>query len=107
MIHEVFIQGKDGVMYVNTGILVTRQQINRVILAILSAYNDKYDDQRFQQILTNLGISSMEDLFYEESRKTLETMLSNPIVNKDFRKYEIKKAEVINFDKFRNNKNNS
>ena len=107
MLHEVFIKGKDGITYVNTAILNTRQQINRVILPIIDEYNNKFDDLRFQQILVNLGIASIEDLFHEESKRTLNLMLSNSEVQKYFRKYEVKKADIINIDKFKNNKDNS
>ena len=107
MLHEVFIKGEDGITYVNTAILNTRQQINRVILTIINEYNNKFDDLRFQQILVNLGIASIEDLFHEESKRTLNLMLSNSEVQKYFRKYEVKKADIINIDKFKNNKDNS
>lgn len=96
-----FIEGKDGLVYVDTAVLCTRQQYNKVIAVILTTIIDKYPDWRFHQILTNIGLASTEDLWNEESRKTLDILLTNEVVMRHFRKQEKKKAEVLNFNDFK------
>lgn len=96
-----FSTDKDGITYVKMDLLNTRQQCNKAIMVIIETIIAVYPDWRFQQVLTNIGIASTEDLFYEESRKTLTLLLENEVVKKYFKKYENKKAEVINFNDFK------
>jgi hypothetical protein len=66
---------------------MNRQEINRIIIKAISDCNEQYSDLRFQQILSILDISTSkpeiingnptgnmigEDLFHEESLKTLK-----------------------------------
>jgi hypothetical protein len=60
---------------------MTRQEANKEILKILEDYVNKYPDWRFGQILVNSNVvtvihtsngSVCYDLFYEESKVTLE-----------------------------------
>lgn len=81
---------------VSLNYLNTRQHYNRVILTIIDTLVSVYPDWRFQQILSNIGIASKEDLFYEESKKTLEMLLQNDIVKKHF-----KNMKAINFNEFK------
>jgi len=99
-----FVQGEDGITYIDMSKLHTRLQFNRVVLVIISFLVDKYHGWRFQQILSNAGITSTEDLFFEESKETLEKLLSNNLVQQDFKKYE-RKAEVVSIDDFKSRKN--
>lgn len=103
MVHDVFIKGKDGVTYINKSILTTKLHYNKVIITILTELVEKYPEWRFQQLLVNVGISTLEDVFYEESVRTLDLMLRNTTVTKYFRLYkpEVKKADVVNFNDFK------
>ena len=52
---------------------LSRYQANCLIMAKLQRAIDKYPDQRFHQILQNIGIESpAEDQWYEESEVTLK-----------------------------------
>jgi len=52
---------------------LSRYQANCLIMAKLQRAIDKAPNQRFHQILQNIGIESpTEDQFYEESMTTLE-----------------------------------
>lgn len=55
---------------------MSRIEANRKIIAKLSVIVEQCPDWRFQQILQNAGISSRfgEDLWYEESEKTLQKL---------------------------------
>ena len=49
---------------------LSRYQANCLIMAKLQRMIDRYPDQRFHQILQNVGVE--HDRFYEESTDTLE-----------------------------------
>ena len=55
---------------------MTRIEANRKILESLSKYNETFPDMRFCQLLWRLGLCTFDesnnDLFYEESIKTLK-----------------------------------
>jgi hypothetical protein len=66
---------------------MNRQEANRIILSQISAMIEGAPDLRFHQILINMGINKTkmmgeppneflmcEDLFHEESTKTLERL---------------------------------
>ena len=54
---------------------LSRHQANCLIMAKLQRLIDRYPDQRFHQILQNIGVEDPEkDQFYEESADTLETI---------------------------------
>ena len=46
----------------------------------------------------------IKDLFYEESKATLERVLQDEVVNRYFKKHEKEKAEVLDFNEYKNNK---
>ena len=55
---------------------LSRYQANCLIMARLKRAIDMYPDQRFHQILENIGIERpTEDQWYEESEVTLENTL--------------------------------
>ena len=81
--------------------VTSRKIANRVILLIIDNVIEMCDDWRFNQLLQNINITKRdEDLFYEESKTTLEHVLQDKLVNKYFQKYE-KKAEVVNFNEYK------
>ena len=99
---KVFIN-KEGeqVTYINMEAVTSRKIANRVILLIIDNVIEMCDDWRFNQLLQNINITKRdEDLFYEESKTTLEHVLQDKLVNKYFQKYE-KKVEVVNFDEYK------
>ena len=99
---EVFIN-KEGeqVTYINMEAVTSRKIANRVILLIIDNVIEVCDDWRFNQLLQNINITKRdEDLFYEESKTTLEHVLQDKLVNKYFQKYE-KKVEVVNFNEYK------
>ena len=49
---------------------MTRQEANREIINYILLYIKIYPEWRFEQILSNLGITEVD--FYKESSKTLE-----------------------------------
>lgn len=54
-----------------------RQEANRTILNLLSEAVEKNPDLRFHQLLQSLGIEIPHtDQFYEESSKTLESLVA-------------------------------
>lgn len=54
---------------------LSRYQTNCLIMAKLQRLIDRYPDQRFHQILQNIGVEDPgHDQFYEESTDTLETI---------------------------------
>ena len=99
---DVFIN-KEGeqVTYINMEAVTSRKIANRVILLIIDNVIEMCPDWRFNQLLQNINITKRdEDLFYEESKTTLEHVLQDKLVNKYFQKYE-KKAEVVNFNEYK------
>lgn len=55
---------------------ISRYQANCLILAKLQRAIDKFPDQRFHQIMQNIGIESPdEDQWYEESEVTLDNIV--------------------------------
>ena len=99
---KVFIN-KEGeqVTYINMEAVTSRKIANRVILLIIDNVIEMCDDWRFNQLLQNINITKRdEDLFYEESKTTLEHVLQDKLVNKYFQKYE-KKVEVVNFNEYK------
>ena len=103
--NEIFINKKDDpVTYVNMSAVNTRKAANRAILVIIDHIINLCADWRFNQLLLNIGATKPEDLFYEESKATLERILQDEAVNRYFKKYEKEKAEVLNFNEYKNNK---
>ena len=103
--NDIFINKKDDpVTYVDMNVVNTRETANRVILLIIGIIIEVYPDLRFNQLLLNIGATKPEDLFYEESKATLERVLQDEVVNRYFKKYEKEKAEVLNFNEYKNNK---
>ena len=86
-------------IYVNKSEIRTRKDANTVIAMILMDLVGSFPDWRFQQLLTNIGIATPDDLFYEESIKTLEVLMSNPVVNKYFQWYKDKVVNINDFKK--------
>lgn len=53
--------------------LVERRQNNRELINIIKSWVEAYPDLRFNQILSNLGVTMKgEDKYYEESSETLK-----------------------------------
>ena len=103
--NEIFINKKDDpVTYVDMSAVNTRKAANRVILLIIDHVIELCPDWRFNQLLLNIGATKPEDLFYEESKATLERVLQDEVVNRYFKKYEKEKAEVLDFNEYKNNK---
>ena len=103
--NEIFINKKDDpVTYVNMSAVNTRKAANRVILLIIDYVIELCPDWRFNQLLLNIGATKPEDLFYEESKATLERVLQDAVVNRYFKKHEKEKAEVLDFNEYKNNK---
>ena len=103
--NQIFINKKDDpVTYVNMNAVNTRKAANRVILLIIDHVIEMCPDWRFNQLLLNIGATKPEDLFYEESKATLERVLQDEVVNRYFKKYEKEKAEVLDFNEYKNNK---
>ena len=103
--NEIFINKKDDpVTYVDMSVVNTRETTNRVILLIIGTIIELYPDWRFNQLLLNIGATKPEDLFYEESKATLERVLQDEVVNRYFKKHEKEKAEVLDFNEYKNNK---
>ena len=99
---KVFIN-KEGeqVTYINMEAVTSRKIANRVILLIIDNVIEMCPDWRFNQLLQNINITKRdEELFYEESKTTLEHVLQDKLVNKYFQKYE-KKVEVVNFNEYK------
>lgn len=102
---EVFINKEgDPVTYIDTSAVNTRKAANRVILLIIDNVIEMCPDWRFNQLLLNIGATKPEDLFYEESKATLERVLQDEVVNRYFKKYEKEKAEVLDFNEYKNSK---
>ena len=103
--NEIFINKKDDpITYVNMSAVNTRKAANRVILLIIDHVIEMCPDWRFNQLLLNIGATKLEDLFYEESKATLERVLQDEVVNRYFKKHEKEKAEVLDFNEYKNNK---
>lgn len=102
---KIFISKKDDlVTYINMSAVNTRKAFNRVILLIIDNVIELCPDWRFNQLLLNIGATKPEDLFYEESKATLERILQDNLVSQYFKKYEKEKAEVLDFNEYKNNK---
>ena len=102
---EVFINKEgDPVTYIDMSAVNTRKAANRIILLIIDNVIEMCPDWRFNQLLLNIGATKPEDLFYEESKATLERVLQDEVVNRYFKKYEKEKAEVLDFNEFKNSK---
>ena len=102
---EIFINKKDDpVTYINMSAVNTRKAAKRVILLIIDHVIEMCPDWRFNQLLLNIGATKPEDLFYEESKATLERVLQDEVVNRYFKKHEKEKAEVLDFNEYKNNK---
>ena len=103
---KIFISKKDDlVTYINMSAVNTRKAFNRVILLIIDNVIELCPDWRFNQLLLNIGATTKpEDLFYEESKATLERILQDNLVSQYFKKYEKEKAEVLDFNEYKNNK---
>ena len=58
---------------------MTRQQYNKQILDELNRLIDLYPDQRFGQLIANYILPNyrQRDMFFEESKQTLENVLNN------------------------------
>lgn len=58
---------------------MNRQQYNKQILNELSKLIDLYPDQRFGQLIANYILPNyrQRDIFFEESKQTLENVLNN------------------------------
>ena len=58
---------------------MNRQQYNKHILNELSKLIDLYPDQRFGQLIANYILPNyrQRDIFFEESKQTLENVLNN------------------------------
>ena len=58
---------------------MTRQQYNKQILDELNRLIDLYPDQRFGQLIANYILPNyrQRDIFFEESKQTLENVLNN------------------------------
>ena len=58
---------------------MNRQQYNKQILNELSKLIDLYPDQRFGQLIANYILLNyrQRDIFFEESKQTLENVLNN------------------------------
>ena len=94
---------KEGeqVTYINMEAVTSRKIANRVVLLIIDNVIEMCPDWRFNQLLQNINITKRdEDLFYEESKTTLEHVLQDKLVNKYFQKYE-KKVEVVDFNEYK------
>lgn len=102
---EIFINKEgDPVTYINMSAVNTRKAANRIILLIIDNVIEMCPDLRFNQLLLNISATKPEDLFYEESKATLERVLQDEVVNRYFKKYEKEKAEVLDFNEFKNSK---
>lgn len=102
---KIFISKKgDLVTYINMSAVNTRKAFNRVILLIINNVIEFCPDWRFNQLLLNIGATKPEDLFYEESKATLERILQDNLVSQYFKKYEKEKAKVLDFNEYKNNK---
>lgn len=55
---------------------------NRIILKKITEYTEKHPDLRFNQILSNLGVT-WDDLFFEESSDTLSYMCGKKFRSND------------------------
>ena len=103
--NEIFINKEgDPVTYINMSAVNTRKAVNRVILLIIDNVIEMCPDWRFNQLLLDIGATKPEDLFYEESKATLERVLQDNLVNRYFKKYEKEKAEVLDFNEYKNSK---
>ena len=103
--NEIFINKKDDpITYVNMSTINTRKAANRVILFIIDNIIELCPDLRFNQLLLNIGATKPEDLFYEESKATLERILQDNLTSRYFKKYEKEKVEVLDFNEYKNNK---
>lgn len=58
---------------------MTRQQYNKQILNELNRLIDIFPDQRFGQLIANYILPNyrQRDIFFEESKQTLENVLNN------------------------------
>lgn len=58
---------------------MNRQQYNKQILDELNRLIDLYPDQRFGQLIANYILPNyrQRDIFFEESKQTLENVLNN------------------------------
>lgn len=56
---------------------MTRQELNRLIVAQLSEAVERLPDQRFGQLLTNLELNQIS--YYEESEETFNKLIKNEV----------------------------
>ena len=56
-----------------------RQEANREIVSILTAFVELFPDQRFNQLLTNLDVVTVEDDYNTESEELLKRIRNNPV----------------------------
>lgn len=89
-----------NIIYVDKSEVKTRKDANTVITMILADLVNYFPDWRFQQLLTNVGLATPDDLFYEESIRTLEILMKSPIVNKYFQWYN-SKSNVVDINDFK------
>lgn len=87
-----------NIIYVDKSEIKTRKDANIVITMILADLVNYFPDWRFQQLLTNVGLATPDDLFYEESVKTLDVLMESTIVNKYFQWYN---SNVVNINDFK------
>lgn len=87
-----------NIIYVDKSEIKTRKDANIVITLILADLVNYFPDWRFQQLLTNVGLATPDDLFYEESVKTLDVLMASTIVNKYFQWYN---SNVVNINDFK------
>lgn len=87
-----------NIIYVDKSEIKTRKDANIVITLILADLVNYFPDWRFQQLLTNVGLATPDDLFYEESVKTLDVLMASIIVNKYFQWYN---SNVVNINDFK------
>ena len=89
-----------NIIYVDKSEVKTRKDANIVITMILADLVNYFPDWRFQQLLTNVGLATPDDLFYEESLKTLDVLMRSPIVNKYFQ-WNSSNSNVVNINDFK------
>ena len=89
-----------NIIYVDKSEVKTRKDANIVITMILADLVNYFPDWRYQQLLTNVGLATPDDLFYEESIKTLDVLMRSPIVNKYFQ-WNSSNSNVVNINDFK------
>lgn len=95
---EGYFKLSTNIIYVDKSKIKTRKDANIVITLILADLVNYFPDWRFQQLLTNVGLATPDDLFYEESVKTLDVLMASIVVNKYFQWYN---SNVVNINDFK------